>query len=100
MKAIDAIHEGVADCLCADYSPASLIVSIYKIAEVTNLSLPEAVRLVTKNPAQAARLDDRGEIAQGKRADLISIATPGGLPQVTDTWSNGKRVYQVQYDHG
>ena len=100
MKAIDAIHEGVADCLCADYSPASLIVSTFKIPEQSDLNLPSAIRLVTKNPAHAARLNDRGEIAINKRADLIAVATPGGLPQVTDVWSHGVKVFQVQYDYG
>ncbi len=28
MKAIEAIHENLADCLCADYAPAALIVSV------------------------------------------------------------------------
>ena len=99
MKAIEAIHEGVADCLCADYSPASLIVAIFKIPELSELDLPAAVRLVTSNPAKAARLDDRGEIAVGKRADLIVVDTPAGLPQVSQVWCNGISVYRVNYDH-
>jgi len=100
MKAIEAIKEGVADCLCADYSPASLIVSVFRIPEISDLDLASAIRLVTSNPAKAARLDDRGEISVGKRADLIAVATPGGLPQVTDVWSNGFPVYRACYDHG
>lgn len=100
MKAIEAIHEGVADCLCADYSPASLIVAVFKIPELSDIDLPAAVRLVTSNPAKAARLDDRGEIAVGKRADLIVVDTPAGLPQVSHVWSNGVSVYRASYDHG
>lgn len=100
MKAIEAIHQGVADCLCADYSPASLIVAIFRIPELSDLDLPAAIRLVTTNPANAAGLTDRGEIAVGKRADLIAIATPGNLPQVDTTWSQGQQVYSVRYDHG
>lgn len=100
MKAIEAIHEGVADCLCADYSPASLIVAIYRIPELSDLDLPAAIRLVTSNPAKAAGLTDRGEIAVGKRADLIAVDLPGGLPQVATVWSNGKQVYGAWYDHG
>lgn len=100
MKAIEAIENGVADCLCADYSPAALIVAVFKIPELLGLSLVEAIKLVTLNPAQAARLDDRGEIAVGKRADLIGVSQPGGLPQVSHTWSGGDLVFQVQYDHG
>ena len=100
MKAIEAIYEGVADCLCADYAPAALIVAIYRIVELSDLDLPAAIRLVTGNPAKAARLTDRGEISTGKRADLIAIGQPGGLPQVTDVWSRGIRVYNARYDHG
>ncbi len=100
MKAIEAIHNGVADCLCADYSPASLIVAIHRIPELSDLDLPAAIRLVTSNPAKAAGLTDRGEIAIGKRADLIAVGMPGGLPQVATSWSNGKQVYSTWYDHG
>ncbi|MGD8938058.1 MAG: alpha-D-ribose 1-methylphosphonate 5-triphosphate diphosphatase [Gammaproteobacteria bacterium] len=100
MKAIEAIHEGVADCLCGDYSPASLIVSVFRIAEQSDLDLPAAIRLVTSNPAKAARLADRGEIAIGTRADLIAVANPGGLAQVADVWSSGSLVYRAWYDHG
>jgi alpha-D-ribose 1-methylphosphonate 5-triphosphate diphosphatase len=100
MKAIDAIHEGLADCLCADYSPAALIVAVMRIPQMSDLDLPAAVRLVTANPARAARLDDRGLIEVGKRADLIVVGEPGGLPQVTDMWVNGKAAYRTSYDHG
>jgi alpha-D-ribose 1-methylphosphonate 5-triphosphate diphosphatase len=100
MKAIDAIHADLADCLCADYAPASLLVSVFRIPELSDLDLTAAIRLVTVNPAKAARLDDRGEIAVGKRADLIAVDVPGGLPQVTDVWCGGDRVYGVWYDHG
>lgn len=100
MKAVEAIHHGVADCLCADYSPAALIVAVHRIPEISDLSLAAAVRMVTLNPAKAARLDDRGEIAIGKRADLIAVAMPGGLPQVASTWCSGKLIYNAWYDHG
>ena len=100
MRAIDAIKEGVADCLCADYHPATLIVAVMKIVEQSVLDLPSAVRLVTANPARAARLHDRGEIALGKRADLIAVASPGGLPQVSQVWVHGEPVYKIQFDHG
>lgn len=100
MRAIDAIHEGLADCLCADYAPATLIVAVMRIPEQSDLDLPAAVRLVTANPARAARLDDRGVIEVGRRADLIAVGQPGGVHQVTDAWVHGKPAYRTQYDHG
>jgi alpha-D-ribose 1-methylphosphonate 5-triphosphate diphosphatase len=100
MRAIDAIHEGVADCLCADYAPATLIMAVMSIPGLTDLDLPATVRLVTANPAKAAKLEDRGSIEVGKRADLIAVGEPGGLPQVTDVWVHGKIAYCARYDHG
>jgi len=100
MKAVEAIHQGVADCLCADYSPASLIVAVMRLPEMTELSLPQAVQLVTTNPAEAAGLGDRGEVAVGKRADLIAVQHLGKLPQVGRVWINGVLAFQARYDHG
>ncbi len=100
MKALDAIKAGVADCLCADYAPAALIVAVIKLPSLTDIDLASAVRLVTLNPAKAAGLNDRGEIAVGKRADLIMVDMPAGLPQVSRVWLNGQTVYQGVYDHG
>jgi len=99
MRALDAIQAGVADCLCADYSPAALIVSVFKVAQETELGLSAAVRMVTFNPAKAAGLDDRGEIVVGKRADLIAISHFGKLPQVSSVWVHGVPAYQAYYDH-
>lgn len=100
MRAIDAIHAGVADCLCADYAPAALIVSVFQIPKQSDLSLADAVRLVTSHPAKAAKLEDRGEIREGKRGDLIAVSQPGGLPQVCRVWVKGSEVFKTVYDHG
>ena len=97
MKAIDAIKHQVGDILCADYSPASLLAAAFRIPELLGWSLPDAIALVTHNPAQAVNLSDRGEIATGKRADLIVVQCPHGFPQVTTTWVGGRMVYQCHY---
>lgn len=99
MRAVDAINAGVASCLCADYAPAALVVAVFKLAADSILSLPQAVQLVSRHPAQAAGLDDRGEIAIGKRADLVAVSHFGQLPQVADVWVHGAYVYRTQYDH-
>lgn len=97
MRAVDAINAGVADCLCADYSPAALLTAVFNLPRITDLSLSEAINLVTFNPASAVSLNDRGEIAKGKRADLIAVTHFGELPQVSHTWSAGKLAYQANY---
>lgn len=100
MKAVEAVREGVADCLCADYAPAALLVAVFRILDSSDLDLAAAVRLVSSNPARAARLADRGEIRVGMNADLIAVDVPGGLPQVTAMWCNGVSVYTANYPHG
>lgn len=96
MKAIAAVQEGVADCLCADYSPAALLPAVLHLVESDQLSLPQAFALVTSNPARAAGLDDRGVIASGKRADLIAITGSGLLAHASHVWSRGKEVLRWQ----
>jgi alpha-D-ribose 1-methylphosphonate 5-triphosphate diphosphatase len=81
MRALDAVLEGVADCVCGDYSPAALLPSVLRLPELAGIGLHEAVALVTANPARAAGLNDRGRIAVGLRADLIAVKALGGPPQ-------------------
>lgn len=96
MKALDAILNGVADCLCADYSPATLLPAVFSTVEKTDLNLAQAMQLVTFNPATAAGLQDRGEIAVGKRADLVSVQRLGGLPFASHVWVEGNLVFQTK----
>ena len=99
MRALDAVMAGAADCLCADYHPATLIVAVFRLPELANITLADAVRLVSANPARAAGLPDRGEIAVGKRADLVSVAHINGLVQAGSVFSAGKLVYEARFRH-
>lgn len=99
MRALDAVLDGVADCLCGDYSPAALLPSVLKLPDLASIALHEAVALVTRNPASAAGLTDRGEIAPGRRADLIAVKRLGGLPQVERVWVRGAPAYSAHFDH-
>ncbi|MBW4475094.1 MAG: alpha-D-ribose 1-methylphosphonate 5-triphosphate diphosphatase [Stenomitos rutilans HA7619-LM2] len=97
MKAIAAIHNHVASCLCSDYNPGALLAAIFRLPEISELTLPQAIALVTVNPADALELSDRGEIAVGKRSDLIAVQHVNNLPQVTTTWVSGEMVYACKY---
>ena len=100
MRALDAILEGVADCLCGDYSPAALLPAIMQLPELAGIELHQAVALVSCNPARAVGLKDRGSIATGKRANLIAVRNLGGLPQAARVWSEGIAVMTLAFDHG
>ncbi|OSN09276.1 phosphonate metabolism protein PhnM [Lonsdalea britannica] len=86
---------GLLDILSSDYYPASLLEAAFLIAEDerNEYDLPQAIALVSRNPAQALRLNDRGVIAEGKRADLVLVHRHG--PQITlqRVWRQGEQVF-------
>jgi alpha-D-ribose 1-methylphosphonate 5-triphosphate diphosphatase len=94
VAAIDLVRSGHADILSSDYVPASLIEGVFKLPTETNtaITLPQAVRLAAYNPARAVGLDDRGEIAPGRRADLVRVRLLDGAPLVRAVWREGERV--------
>ena len=84
---------GLLDILSSDYVPFALLQAAFVLPQrVDGLQLPEALATVTRNPAKAAGLDDRGEIAVGKRADLVRVRVVGGLPVIRGVWRQGERV--------
>ncbi|MGI1668701.1 MAG: alpha-D-ribose 1-methylphosphonate 5-triphosphate diphosphatase [Neptuniibacter sp.] len=93
VSARDLAAKGLLDTLSSDYVPNSLLHSAFVLEEVVDhISLPQAIRMVSTNPADAAGLDDRGEIALGKRADLIKVKKLEKAPLVRQVWRQGIRV--------
>ncbi|PSH66031.1 MULTISPECIES: alpha-D-ribose 1-methylphosphonate 5-triphosphate diphosphatase [Phyllobacterium] len=93
VSARELAEHGYLDILSSDYIPFSLIQSTFFLSEaVDGITLPDAVRLVTKNPAQAVGFDDRGVIEVGKRADLVRVRVDEHIPVVRTVWREGRRV--------
>ncbi len=93
VSAGDLLAAGLLDILSSDYVPFSLIQAAFALADAGTLPLPAAIRLVATNPAAAARLDDRGAIAVGLRADVVRVRTAATLPPVVaGVWREGRRV--------
>lgn len=93
IAAADLACEGVLDVLSSDYVPFALIYAPFLLPQqVETMSLPAAIATVTRNPAKAAKLDDRGEIAAGKRADLVRVRVQDGMPVVRAVYRQGRRV--------
>ena len=86
---------GLLDILSSDYYPASLLDAAFRIADSDDnaFTLAQAVRLVSKHPAQALGLHDRGVIAEGKRADLVLAHRRGQHVHIDHVWRQGKRVF-------
>lgn len=92
VSALELARAGLLDGLSSDYVPMSLLHAAFLLRERVDWSLPSAVATVTANPARMAGLSDRGEIAQGKRADFIRVRAHDGIPVVMGCWRGGERV--------
>ena len=93
IAAVDLAREGILDILSSDYVPSSLLMAALQLPQhVPAIDLASSVRTVTKTPAQAVGLSDRGEIVPGKRADLIRVHVARDVPVVRSVWREGRRV--------
>ena len=93
VSALELARNGLLDILSSDYVPSSLIQGVFLLKNTdANISLPDAVAKVTHTPARVLGLDDRGEIAPGKRADLVRVREDGELAIVMSVWRHGSRI--------
>jgi alpha-D-ribose 1-methylphosphonate 5-triphosphate diphosphatase len=92
IAAIELVRAGLVDALASDYVPCSLIEAAFALTAAGVLALPQAVALVSANPARVAGLDDRGALVAGQRADLLRIRVHEGQPVVRSVWREGERV--------
>ena len=91
VAASELMDAGLLDIMSSDYAPASLLMSGVKLGEETG-NMAVGIRAVTKAPAQAAKLNDRGEIALGLRADLVRFTHIDAFPRTRGVWVQGTRV--------
>jgi alpha-D-ribose 1-methylphosphonate 5-triphosphate diphosphatase len=74
LSAMEAIRVDIVDVLCSDYYPSAMLNAVFMLARQEVLTLPQAVRLVTLNPAQAVGLgEEYGSLEVGKVADVILV---------------------------
>ena len=57
------------------------------------MSLGDAIATVTSNPAKAARLSDRGRLAEGLRGDIVLFSLDQHGVRVAETYVQGHRVF-------
>lgn len=97
VAAADLAKLGLLDILSSDYVPGSMLSGAMRLVRDGLMTLPQAVATVSRTPALATGLSDRGAIAAGLRADLIQVrmaTLPGGQehPVVRAVWREGRRV--------
>jgi len=93
VAALDLARLRLLAMLSSDYIPSSLLNAAFRVSrEVEGVDLPAAIDMVSRTPAEAIGLADRGEIAVGKRADLVHVHADTAVPVVRSVWREGRRV--------
>lgn len=95
LAAVDSIRSGKCQILASDYYYPSLLHAPFKLAfEHRTCTLAQAWRLVSRNPADALGLRDRGRLSNGCRADILLVEpSSGGQVRLVATIAAGKLVY-------
>ena len=83
---------GLLDILSSDYVPASALHGAFLLHRRYGWPLPDAIASVTATPAERIGLDDRGEVAPGRCADLVRVRVVDDIPLVVAVWRDGRRV--------
>jgi alpha-D-ribose 1-methylphosphonate 5-triphosphate diphosphatase len=94
VAAAELLGLGLLHILSSDYVPSSPLQAVFQLSVDAAIGLVDGVKLVSGNPARAVGLTDRGEIAIGKRADLVRVR-PHDRP-ATDRHPHGRRVPVVR----
>jgi alpha-D-ribose 1-methylphosphonate 5-triphosphate diphosphatase len=96
LSARDAIGQGYGDILCSDYSPMTMLHAVLTLERLSILPLPEAVNMVSLNPALAVGLADRtGSLEVGKEADLLLVDHSDDFPRILKTFVKGREVFST-----
>ncbi len=90
-NATEMVAAGLCSVLASDYYYPAPLQAAFKLAQLGVCDLPSAWHLVSRNPARAAGLRDRGVLAPGMRADAILVDdSHAGLPRVCGAIVNGE----------
>ena len=94
VSAAELAQLDLLDIFSSDYVPSSLLLATFMLGSLEGWTLPKAVRAVTRNPARAIGMSDRGEVAVGQRADILRVRMNRvGMPHAMETSLAGRRAY-------
>ncbi|MEO0938308.1 MAG: alpha-D-ribose 1-methylphosphonate 5-triphosphate diphosphatase [Pseudomonadota bacterium] len=96
LSAADMVEDGLCDMLASDYYYPAMLAAVARLDQERRADRGRLWSLVSSGPARAMGLADRGEIAIGKRADLVLINWPeAGTPAISGTWVAGRTAYRA-----
>lgn len=85
------IQRGLCDVLVSDYHYPTLAAAAWALVDKGIMGLPKAWAMVSSNPAEVMGLHDRGQLAPGKRADLVVVNSDTRV--IEATISRGRLAY-------
>ncbi|MEM8656327.1 MAG: alpha-D-ribose 1-methylphosphonate 5-triphosphate diphosphatase [Pseudomonadota bacterium] len=92
----DMVEAGLCDALASDYYYPAMLAAVDRLDREKRADRSTLWSLVSNGPARAMGLHDRGEIAVGKRADLVLVDWPKGqTPAIQGTWVAGRAAYRA-----
>ncbi|MEM6624378.1 MAG: alpha-D-ribose 1-methylphosphonate 5-triphosphate diphosphatase [Pseudomonadota bacterium] len=93
-NAAEMVERGLCGILASDYVYPAMMAAAARLHADRRASLPDVWSRVSAGPAHALGLTDRGQVAEGKRADLVLLDWPEGqAPAVKATISGGRIAY-------
>ena len=91
----DMVEAGLCDALASDYFYPAMLAAVARLDADRRADRLRLWSLVSSGPARAMNLSDRGEIAVGKRADLVLVDWPDGHPPaICGPWVAGRPAYR------
>ena len=83
--------------LASDYYYPAMLAAVDRLDRERRADRLALWSLISSGPAKAMGLDDRGEIAVGKRADLVMVEwRKEQTPAIVGTWVAGRMAYRSQ----
>jgi alpha-D-ribose 1-methylphosphonate 5-triphosphate diphosphatase len=96
VSAESLVRAGLCDVLASDYYYPALLQAAWRLAGST-AEIAAFWPLVSRNPALAVGLADRGNLSPGARADFIAVDVGSGVPRVAATFVGGRLVYEAAH---
>jgi alpha-D-ribose 1-methylphosphonate 5-triphosphate diphosphatase len=91
VAARELAEAGLLDILSSDYVPSSLLSGALFLGDLWG-DVARGVATVTRAPAEATGLADRGALRAGLRADVVRVARIGRAAALRGVWVAGQRV--------
>jgi alpha-D-ribose 1-methylphosphonate 5-triphosphate diphosphatase len=97
VAAAHMVSEELCTVLTSDYYYPAMLPAAFRLADEGLCSFAQAWAMISSNPADAAKLKDRGRLQAGLRADITIVkATPGRSAHTVTSIVEGRIAYSAK----